>query len=218
MNQFFKSLIIFCGAFVLLISCSDNSTNNPVEKQIVPTALGNVWVYRDSIFDLSGTIVDTISGKITATRQVTIGGINYSLFTQSEYDVPDSAAILINIDNESDGLYVYGGNTDSSQLLYRNLLLKYPVTAGDQWQCVYHYYKHENGCFHHDTSQVTCIGTSVEYITPAGSFSCIEYMYQVSPTIQVIEYYVPNIGLIAALTKLSDTVYSKREILSYTLY
>jgi hypothetical protein len=214
-------LCVFLSA-LFIQSCSDDTTDSQEDRQLIPTTVGNYWVYIDSSTDyvpeVPVAVVDTVKGIITNSRQITIKTLERTIFTQREYHGDDNPTMMIFISNELNGLNDYGSDTDTSQIVFNDVLLKYPVAEDDEWQCIYHYYNIAEGKFHHDTSQVKCINTNVSYKAPAGTFHCIQYEYTVGTHLVSTEYYVPNVGMIAHIDVFDGNIVFKRELLSYQLY
>lgn len=198
-------------------SCENGTTpNNNI--QLIPTQIGNYWVYVDSIFYRSPTPeVDTAIGKITNTKMVNINNSSYKVYTQAAYNNKNVEIEKIFISNDNDGLYVFGSDSDTNNLIYRHILLQYPTKVNNNWTCVYYYFNNTASKFFKDTSNAKCVSLNESYTTKAGTFLCVKYHYQIGSLIESYEYYAPDIGMIAHIDLFDGVVIFKRELIRFNL-
>jgi hypothetical protein len=134
---------IFLLFVIVLICCNDDeeSSNN----YIIPTSIGNFWIFKVSYFDTLGNVTNCDTSKIEITRDTIINGdIWFELETKGFY-----------VRNFSDG--IYGFYKDK-----RKLIVKYPVKTGD-------FFINSTD----DTTYV--IESNISINVPKGKFNCVEY-------------------------------------------
>jgi hypothetical protein len=214
--------IVFLALFfdlLFLTSCSDVTTINTNEntKQLIPTKIGNYWVYQDSSYSNDSTKYDTVTGRITTSKIMTVNGEEVIVFTQCAYDKSGSPVQKIFIANKSDGLFSYGSDIDTNKLIYCGMIAKYPATAGYQWTCNYYYYQYNDSTVRNMISHATCVNLNDTYSTPMGTFNCISYKFN-NEFGETTEYYAPGIGYLGFYNVFNGTFAGKRMLIDYKLY
>jgi hypothetical protein len=169
----FLNVSLLCLAVFMLSSCKKS---NPVESspsvlQIWPFKTGNTWAYQAISFDSTGTVTQSGSGAFIVTTDTIVGG-------ETWYHLSTAGAMFYT--NRSDGLWVMWNNTSG---LNQELLFKYPVSAGDNWN--------------YGADLVFVQSTDTLITVMAGTYHCYEYrvFYNSNP---LCDYYCcPGVGFIA---------------------
>ena len=218
---------------LLLISCSkDNKFIPDVQytNRILPLAIGNYWVYTDSVFTIGQTAtVDTTKFGITGYRHITYNNQRETVYYWNWYnmpeDIPQRRRNLVR--NEEDGLMYYGQVIGSAvSTINRSLFIKYPVVVGNEWPFTGGY-------------SIENISVSTLFETPVGVFDC--YVYSVTPpysnrghegsniqslvheTFERSEYanlpqelyYSPEVGYVGMIVRNEGTIVYKKTLIDY---
>ncbi len=174
-----KYLFVFILSAILIISCSDNSTNEKSSsKEILPLKIGNSWTYtrykfssykRDSV-----TFVDTVSYSVSSS--INLNGENW-FFIKFNSNVDDYIYT-----NRNDGLWcLYAKDTNNIDLATAKLFLKYPTKNNDTTTI--------------DSGTYKTINVDEYLSTPAGVFDCIKYSkIEFEGVKNCGMYYSPNVG------------------------
>jgi hypothetical protein len=176
MRPFATALILF----VSILSSGCKNETNPILSQgetgdILPLHVGNTWEYAYTNFDATGAGHLAASQTRSVIRDTTISGALWFM-------VSDGPEIRV-LQNRSDGLwwFISGGEA---------MLYKYPAAPGDSFRAMWNT----------NYTKVTSVGVSVS--SAQGIFSCIEYEYDISPSIVAVggghvrEFYCPGVGLV----------------------
>jgi hypothetical protein len=232
-----KSLmgILVLYFIVFVIGCSKDK--NPVGSdlieidEIMPLEVGNKWIYIDSTFSTNDSLisVDTIqlciTGKSTILFNAESLDVYYWIWNDKYKNIPEDYKWLVR--NESDGLCFYGLKyLDSSSVLGRSLMYKYPVTTGEEWEAdLYSFNLDGEGNFLGFSNPfgifMNCYSTNERYKTALGEMDCIVYYYQFFPRPGNYEYYYyfkKNLGYVGYIVKFRGVVIRKRILRSYELF
>lgn len=106
------------AAALLIVSLTAcNKDNNPVSpgpaNELLPLAVGNRWVYSDTVLDSNGTTISTSTDTMLVLRDTVLQ--NQTWFTTTSGIYRDS----------SNGLWIWSGGPQ--------LVFKYPASAGDSF-------------------------------------------------------------------------------------
>lgn len=232
-----KSLtrILVLYFIIFIIGC--NKDNNPVGSDLIeisvimPLKVGNKWIYSNSTFSKNDSLisVDTIQLCITGKSTILFNGDSLDVYYWNWIDkvtnVPNDYKWLVC--NESDGLFFYGLKyLDSSFVLGRNLMYKYPVTTGESWDAeIYSPQLDGDGNFLGIATPfkilMICYSTDEGYKTVFGEMDCIVNHYQLFPRIGNFDYYFyfkENVGYVGYIEKFHGIVIKKRLLRSYELF
>jgi hypothetical protein len=186
MNIF--KLVLVLSVFLLLVSCDEVAEPTKIETQLLmPLKVGNEWTYTDTIFEDSKVTVEDFRYLVTRLENVNIGYKQYKAFVLTAYNTKNEQVVQEFFTCNSIGLYNYGSETDPFNLIYRDLLLKYPVSVGERWNTYYHYFTPSTHRFSHDTCTVECLSIKEQITVPAGTFKCVKYQYTLNTGVKAIE-------------------------------
>jgi hypothetical protein len=170
----FVNALLFCFVVFMLTSCKkDNPVDSsPSVKQIWPLKPGNTWAFSTIEYDTTGAVTQSGSGAFVVTTDTIVGG-------ETWYHISSSGTTFYT--NRSDGFWVMSNSTFG---LFQGLLFKYPVSAGDSWNC--------------GGDQIFLQSADTLITVPAGTFHCYEYrlLYNSEPMSDYY-YYCPGVGIIA---------------------
>jgi hypothetical protein len=156
-----------------------------------------------------------VTGKITGNRQDTINGKVVTIYTQCEFHNGQPTKEIF-ISNEADGLYSYGNDSDTSNLIYSGMIAKYPSSVGEQWTCGYFVFYFSNGKFQTYISNGVLINPNDTFTTPLQKFNCISYQYRTQLEV-LTEYYCPGIGYLGYYDVYDGKFFGKRMLIDYKL-
>lgn len=238
-NYLFTVLVL---TVVVFCSCSKKNGQGPAymgNSVIMPLKVGNYWEFIDSAFsDKKVVSVDTTRITITNSKNITYQGKSYHVFFWT-WNVVGIQNMSMFVSNESDGLYFFGGtNGKEDFILTKSLNYKYPVKAGETWDCFnIGYFPFDSTFAILDTSQIECVSINTLFRTNAGEFTCFAYHQQPSSSrtvsilfsgspgsgspgnfaIDFTAYLKPDLGYIGSVTKTNGVVTRKTTLLSYHL-
>ncbi|MFZ5980019.1 MAG: BACON domain-containing protein [Candidatus Zixiibacteriota bacterium] len=200
----------------------------PGSGYICPLAVGNYWNFDDSS-----------RLEITGQTMITYAEQTYQVyFWEWVTDNPYYRYRYL-VRNESDGLWsigeIYYDSTTVDTILYRTMLLKYPVTVGEKWIVNEGGYSYE----------MECVSLNENLSTPAGTFPCVVYkegdiityggekntyrspLFSNRSTLsynknieeaELFIYFSPGVGYVGALEKDNEIVNEIFLLTSYHLY
>ena len=116
--HYLKRIILIIA--LVLVSCSDNSTNNPKSLEIIPLKIGNMWIYQNLKLDSNGIILKTTYDTLEVVKDTVFDGSKW--FT---YYNPSRYMWFQNNDN--------GYRNAIKPEYWRFLDYKYPGIAGDKF-------------------------------------------------------------------------------------
>ena len=152
---------------------------------LIPLAVGNYWVYQEYSLNKDGSIrsaTEDLGGfKIIDTLSVSLNGQRLKAFQYSRYDSstnwssPEGKLIYYG----NDGVH-FAGTTekDSINLLFNDLMFKYPTNKGEKTLAHTFYYFLFGNLENIPDSVITtytCVSTDSLFSTPVGDFRCIVY-------------------------------------------
>jgi hypothetical protein len=153
--------------------------------QICPLTVGNCWNYSDTFYFPPDTEVERSRLLISGKMNVLYNGASVETFFWNWFDreltqLNDEKWLMRNGPN---GLNCYGGVCSNDTLVTKQLDLKFPVTINDTWT-------HDSVQYNSFTEEfevgfpvtLVCTGKNKLFHTPAGTFSCIEYLEDISFT------------------------------------
>lgn len=214
-----KVTFLFICTILFFTGCKKDSSNPETPGSgtvIVPLAVGNNWIYTDSLFNTStGAFVQAGASKLGITGKQTISyhGQTREVFWWNWYNYSSNSYSTDNflVGNESDGFSSYGWAPNSTPIITeRSFAIKYPCSVGDTWQTINYRYTSQTNYYAHDTEFVTCTSLDQVVATPSGSFHCIvmKRVYSVDKSFTFM-YVSPGVGIIAT------TEYTATGILAY---
>jgi len=242
-----KSFIIFLLSLFSFVSSCDNpvsddnlippvcddTTHFPLLKDwLIPLTEGNYWEYKlESHFN-----EDTVPLFTSYTTQRILG--NFKAFTEcNEYEtvIYDRGFETENkwvYWQDSTGFYSLGGFSENDTLIQKNLLSKYPVNVGDEWQNRKVIYKSSSQEFVlGDTINYKCTAIDKRFTTSLGTFNCYVYYRRekiaddVYGFYDIYDYMAPNLGQVGQEVLItgeepSDSIsylYNRAILISYHL-
>lgn len=143
-----KSIISFLllVAFIFLLGCKDNTVSNEnVNKDLIPTKVGNKWNYETTSHE--GTRTYHFN---EITRDTTLAN-NEKWFVLSYDDIINSYFL-----NKEDGLW-FLSEAGTPILYYKN-----PAQAGNTYQTI-------------DSTFIRVVSVNQPVLVKAGTFNCIHY-------------------------------------------
>ncbi len=174
-----KYLLIIILSTILIISCSDNSTNEVnSSKEILPLKVGNFWTYSRQKFSSykrdSVTFVDTVNYSVSSS--INLNGENW--FFMKFNSMVDEYIYT----NRKDGLWcLYAKDTNNIDLPSAKLFLKFPTKNNDTTTI--------------DSGTYKTINVDEYLSTQAGIFDCIKYSKIEFERVKNCGlYYSPNVG------------------------
>ena len=196
MNIF--KLVLVLSTFVFLVSCDSATEPVEIESQLLmPLKVGNEWTYTDTNFEDSKVTVEDFRYLVTRLEDVNIGYKQYKAFVLTGHNSKNEQVVQEFFTCNSIGLYTYGSENDPFNLLYRDLLLKYPVSVNERWNTYYHYFTPTTHRFSHDTCIVECLSIKEQITVPAGTFKCVKYQYTLNTGAKAIENWSESVGMIS---------------------
>jgi hypothetical protein len=237
MKTFTCALLVAVTA--VLFSCDKKNDGWPIptgKSVIMPLNVGNMWEFVDSAF--SGGVYnwsDTSRLTITGEKDISYDGKTYHVYYWT-WGMPPYTDCSYFVSNESDGLNMFGGTNGTEDfILTRSLSYKYPVKAGDFWDCYDIMYSSYGTFYLADTIQKQCTSKDTIYHTSVGNYSCIEYrqngyysksLFLLSGRIpgsanepdytsEVFVYYKPALGYVGLVNKANGVVTYKKTLITY---
>lgn len=186
----------------LILPVCDDTTHFPLLKDwLIPLTEGNYWEYKlESHFN-----EDSIPLFTSYTTQRILG--NFKAFTECNeyetviYDRGFGTEEQWIYWQDSTGFYSLGGFSDSDTLVFTNLISKYPVNVGDEWQNRKVIYKSSSQEFIlGDTINYKCTAIDKRFTTSLGTFNCYVYYRRekiaddVYGFYDIYDYMAPNLG------------------------
>jgi hypothetical protein len=209
--------------FLILISgCKkdDSPVNQDTTAVIMPLAVGNQWVFIDSVFNESGALalVDTATLGITGKKNVAYEGKSVEVFYWNWIykETPDPIIWLCR--NDAEGLNSYGLlASDSSYSLKKSQWIKYPAAVGDSWKNYSFVYDDSAKFFLPDTSVYSCVSTNEKIKTAKGEMECYNYNFKrifSDGNYDLNMYFVKNVGYVGLTIKINGVVRERYFLLS----
>ncbi len=196
MNIF--KLVLVLSTIIFLVSCDEISEPAKIESQLLmPLKIGNEWTYTDSVFEESSVKVEDIKYLVTRFDDVNIGYKQYKTFVLTGFNTKNEQVVQEFYSCNSTGLYNYGSENEPFKMLYRDLLLKYPVLVNERWNTYFHYFSPISYRFSHDTCSVECLSIKEQITVPAGNFKCVKYQYTLNTGVKAVEYWSEGVGMIS---------------------
>ena len=226
-----RAALLFMTAGALLSGCfTDNEKQTPV-ADIVPLAVGNTWVYVDSVFyrpDSVGT--GSTEVNIVGKRSVANGSDSVTVYLLNVKNIfsGNPGPLNVYVRNVGHSNYTYGAEETGASFIDVSQHLRWPAKKGDEYFTHFVGFKTENGnrVPALDTIKVVVVNPDTTCSAPAGTFKCIHYQgYRLDGTLLADTYYAPGIGSLASessrLILVNDSVRSVRSVkklVSYTLH
>lgn len=201
-----RYLILIIFAVLIITSCGifDSNDNNVQENVLQPLTVGNWWDYEVRQSQWENPAVDTIRYEVTAEVPVTVEGASHTAFAFNLLPFPEGMPEYYWLyRNTEDGLYTMGGVAETDTLFIQNIDKKYPAEIGETWESSQISFSRSDLEFYiNDTLKITVVDTDREVETPAGTFRCIVYHFDLSAGDDVAErldyfqFYSLGTGLI----------------------
>lgn len=223
-----KLLKVICLLFLIsMIGCNKNespvSPDNTAANAgvILPLAVGNEWIYIDSVFTAAGTpeSIDTVKLGISGKTNIVYQGKSVEVFYWNWYDgnQPDELKWLCR--NEDGGCYSYGLQMANNKFLPgKTQWLKYPVNVGDSWEMV-SYAVTDSTTYTVDTILYSCRSVTEKFKTLKGEMECHVYYSRSDAEGHKYEqfmYFAKNVGYVGFIYKVDDVINEKYTLLSYS--
>lgn len=193
-------VLAITAIIIAAIGCSEstdsNDDNNTETRQIVPLAIGNMWVYTSSGVE-EGTPYQR-SDTLEVLDDTTVNGETW--YKASFHTSGAGDAFLLT--NRSDGLwqwYIYSGKN-------QEMLAKYPAITNDAWTLL-------------DGSSKVIVNVDTLVSSGPGPFRTVHYENH-RDAVEADEYFCANVGLILRKevqvdqSNSEDTVYTDQTLLS----
>ena len=173
---------------------------------ITPLAVGNTWVYVDSVYYPRSSGDDSITvatgeTSITGTREVTIEGVPTKVYLSNNHAVDGlPSALSIYVGNVGRSNYNYGAEQDHSfgteQILGKSLHLEYHTTAGRRYTTLFYGFEGSGVIFPKiDTIEIEVVDPHHTCVTPAGTFTCVKFRgYYTNGDLYATAYHAPGVG------------------------
>jgi hypothetical protein len=171
----------------------------------MPLAVGNYWEYE---FKYVG-IENDLRYEVTSAVEVPFGDTTYKAYAMNFVPFPEVSQPYFWLRrNDSRGLQVMGGVSDTDTLFIDEVEYKFPSEVGETFNSTRIAYSRDRLEFYvSDTLKITLVDNDREIKTPAGKFTCFVFKYK-----QVFyegdipfevwdyySYYTPGVGLVAQI-------------------
>lgn len=201
------------------------------EKELIPLAVGNYWVYEQWVNDLSW--LDTVRTEVMDEQDIIVEGTKIRSFGTHRFrydERPRADALLSRTANGPDGYYSLGFVIPSGSLLTlsKGLFYKYPATVGESWQTTTVLLHNQSGELSFwNTRTIELLDTTKTVETPAGVFeNCYVYVFNDFRTATLLYHHMyikPNVGLVGVDTFEADNtndtsvLFGQQRLLEYDI-
>jgi hypothetical protein len=178
-----------------------NNEQNIVSGELIPLAVGNYWVYETTYLD---ALIDTIHYEVSHKLEVPIGDTSYTAFAANFVPFPEGLEPYYWLRRNGDhGIYKMGGISNTDTLFTNEVEYKLPSEVGETIQTPQISFSYDRFEFYvSDTLNITLIDDNRKIITPAGTFECYVYNFQLDAGDDVLSdfdyylFYSPGVGLV----------------------
>jgi hypothetical protein len=227
MHPLFKAAGLAGAAF--LSGCLFRE-DGPEPADITPMAVGNTWVYVDSVYYGGDSVtVSTAESSILGTREVTIAGKPETVFLANDHAVggpPSAFSAYIRTFGHSN--YNCGAELDTARVTGKVLHLEYPTRKGRRYPTWFYGFAARDGRLLPvlDTIEIEVADPAHVCSVPAGVFSCVKYRgYFPDGSLFATAYHAPGVGSLGSeITRMQlvgdslREVRSVRRLVSFTLH
>ena len=213
---YFPLVILATIMAMTLFSCTKDTEPSSLNEPIWPFAIGNKWVYLDSIHNMYSW--HTTYDSVLITDKKTINGIDG--YYQHE-EAPGNPVLCLGSDEQGNCIFV-GGTSDINQITLNSIAYKNYPRIGEKWILHNANYSEETG-FTEDTLSFTCEGIDIPVQTPAGTFTCNAYShsYYSGTTIhhvdKFVDYFARGIGRVKSIHFEDGKIQSNSTLIRYFL-
>jgi hypothetical protein len=199
--KYFPPAVVLAGLMGLggLLGGCLFTGDGPEPADITPLAVGNTWVYVDSVYyGDDSVVVSTAETSILGTRDVTVEGEKHTVFLSNGHAVggppsPFSAYVK----NIGHGNYNFGGEQDTARVLGKVLHLEYPTRKGRRYPTYFYSFTLSEGNLVPvvDTIHIEVVDPDHTCTVPAGTFACVQYRgYFPNGDLFATAYHAPGVG------------------------
>lgn len=198
--------VIFLLPVLLMAGCGllDSDDSQILSGELMPLEVGNWWEYQINRPLRTNSPPDTVREVVSRAVTVEINGQSYTAFGwNADIDFSPLPEYQWLSRNGEDGLYKMGGIAGTDTLFINEISYKLKAEVGDSWQMTQVSFSRSDLEFYiSDTLQVTLMDTDRVVETPAGTFRCYVYHFDVSMGYDVAErfdyfmFYSPGVGMI----------------------
>ncbi len=195
---FFVSVILV----VMGLSCDlfNNEQGDKIDE-LIPLIVGNYWVYETTYLDVQK---DTIRYEVSHKIDVPIGDTSYTAYAANFVPFQEGLEPHYWLRRNGElGIYNMGGISDTDTLFTNEVEYKLPSEVGETIQTPQISFSYDRFEFYvSDTLSITLIDDDRKIITPAGTFECYVYNFQLDAGDDVLSdfdyylFYSPGIGLV----------------------
>lgn len=195
------SIIAVC----FIAACELLRNNNKERSDVLrPMSVGNWWEYQVRRPQWQDSIQDTVREIISDKIEITLGAEVYTVWGwKPDLDQEANPNYRWLSRNDKDGLFLMGGISATDSIFINELHYKYPAEVGDKWSVPQlSFSRSEHEFYVSDTLHITLVDKNRELKTPAGTFLCYVYNFDLSAGEDVLEkldyyfFYDPGIGLV----------------------
>ncbi|MFO7445125.1 MAG: hypothetical protein R6W90_02115 [Ignavibacteriaceae bacterium] len=212
-----KFIIPLAVLFFIIIfnGCIDEplapySVPNPIQ----PLAVGNEWIFTDSVFVMDGVSVGTTRIIVSGVTLVSSGQLFFDWQVYGENTLLRTN--LISTDEKS--LWHHGEVVNAETLLVKKQWSKYPVNIGDTFTEPRYSYSAADGFSYTETWTWKCISKNYPVTLAGGQkINCIAFQTTDFSGAETTILYAENIGYAGWITKVNGVLVFKETLASYTL-